>query len=439
MQQFIKSLYLCFSVAISVHAAAQTGPGPAAEKNAIGSEERVVPRSVFDGAAAAKIWNITPRDNETTRAMERRVERMLRDMIANSEQLDYDTSYWRLLAFLREVPWNKLTPYRKNWYLRHMPNPRLTDEQREWQIERLKKKPIYRMNPKEVDVYLGFIHEDEPDFRKRVVRLARQNLGQPYDIYLLGEFPHEVYDPDPMFCLEKGDCVVFSEHMYAMALGRNWKEFYAWLQQLRYKDGEPGMTTRNHFTEADWNVNNGWLLTDVTTELGATTVTAFTAKIDRARFFRNFGIGQDIPVQTLNDNYIASESIEEVLPKLQEGDFINIVRGVGAGVWVGHVGLVSRSADGTVNIIHSTEPRSIEEPIMEYVKRNERLNRGRRERGRAEFKGMKFLRLRAEEMEKMLAEGKGPRDLPKDAVVDSKGETVPVAVADDLTTAPAGE
>src|SRR5690606_16481605 len=117
MQQFIKSLYLCFSVAISVHAAAQTGPGPAAEKNAIGSEERVVPRSVFDGAAAAKIWNITPRDNETTRAMERRVERMLRDMIANSEQLDYDTSYWRLLAFLREVPWNKLTPYRKNWYL----------------------------------------------------------------------------------------------------------------------------------------------------------------------------------------------------------------------------------------------------------------------------------------------------------------------------------
>src|SRR5690606_23844195 len=121
---------------------------------------------------------------------------------------------------------------------------------------------IYHMTPKELDVYLSWVHEQEPDLRKRIVRIARQNLGQPYAIYLLGEFPHELYDPDPMFSLKEGDCVVFSEHTYAMALGNDWKSFYEYLLKLRYKDGIPGMTTRNHFTEADWNINNQWLLED---------------------------------------------------------------------------------------------------------------------------------------------------------------------------------
>jgi len=382
---------------------AQTGPGPAAEKNAIGESEIPRPKSIFDEKAAAQIWNIKPVKDETTASMHRRVSRMLNDMIENSDELDYDTSYWRLLAFVREVPWNKLTDYRKKWYLKNMPNPRLTEEQRAVWVKELEKKPVYKMTPKEVDVYLGHLRKVEPDLRKRIVKIARQNLGQPYDIYLLGEFPNEVYDADPMFCLEKGDCVVFSEHVYAMALGHDWPSFYEWLQKLRYKDGKPGMVTRNHFTEADWIVNNNWLVEDVTTELGATTVTEYTEKIDRARFFKNFGIGQDIPVEMLEDDYIPAEAISSVLDKLQDGDFVNIVRGTGSGVWVGHVGMIGRGKDGKVNFIHSTDPKSIEQPIMEYVNKNLELNKDRRKKGRAEFQGMKFLRLRADDLEKQIA------------------------------------
>lgn len=385
----------------------QTGPGPAAEKNEIKNTATTAPKSIFDEEAAARIWGIKPGKNETTALMHKRVRRMLDNMIENTDDLDYDTSYWRLLAFVREVPWDKLTDYRKNWYLKNMPNPRLTDEQREYLVEKLKKKPIYKMNPKELDVYLGYLHENEPDLRKRIVRIARQNLGQPYDIYLLGEFPHEVYDADPMFNLEKGDCVVFSEHVYAMALGHDWPTFYEYLQKLRYKDGKPGMTTRNHFTEADWNINNQWLVEDVTQDLDATTVSKYREKIDRARFFRNFGIGQDIPVEYLEDHYIPASAIESVLDKLQDGDFVNIVRGVGEGVWVGHVGMVARAKDGTVNFIHSTDPKSIEQPIMEYVNKNIRLNEGRRKRGAAQFQGMKFLRLRADKLSEEVAVRKG--------------------------------
>lgn len=425
---------------------AQTGPGPAAEKNAIVETQNVAPKSVNDAEAAARIWNIKPKADETTAAMNLRVKRMLKDMLADPGKLDYDTSYWRLLAFMREVPWKKLSSRQQAWYLKNMPNPRLTDEQRDRVVEKLKNKPLYKFEPKELDLYLAFMQKEEPDLRKRVVRLARQNLGQPYAIYLLGEFPHELYDADPTFSLGKGDCVVFSEHMYAMALGHDWKSFYAWLQRIRYKDGVPGMTTRNHFTEADWDVNNNWLVHDLTNELG-TTVTPYTEKIDRARFFGNFGIGQDIPVQILQDGYIAAEDIPATLDKLQDGDFVNIVRGFSSGVWVGHVGLVAHKPDGTVTFINSTEPKAEEEPMLDYIKRNLELNKARRKRGSAEFKGMKFLRLRAEDMERLLKEGKGPEAIAKsgEASADTgsaaapepaKTEVPATAPGDEVTTQP---
>lgn len=447
MQSFIKTRKIAACLAISMVGAlcqAQTGPGPSAEKNAIGSEERVVPKSVFDAKAAAHIWNIKPGKDETTASMERRVEKMLRRMIKDSDKLDYDTSYWRLLAFLREVPLDKMSESRKAWYFKKMPNPRLTDEQRDYILEKLKNKPLYKMTPKEIDLYVGHMQKEEPDLRKRVIKLARQNLGQPYDIYLLGEFPYEVHDADPMFHLEKGDCVVFSEHMYAMALGHDWTSFFNWLQRIRYKDGVPGMTTRNHFTEADWNINNQWLVKDVTNELGATTVTQYREKIDRARFFRNFGIGQDIPVEILDDTYIPAEAIESVGKNLQDGDFINIVRGVGEGVWVGHVGLVAHNDKGEPTIIHSTEPKSVEQTIQSYVENNLKLNKVRREKGRAEFKGMKFLRLKAEDMEKMLSAGKTAADVvtpetPGADAVEEKSEDNKAAEAAPVDNPPADE
>lgn len=436
MQSFMKTKRTALFVAASFVAAfahAQTGPGPAAQKNAIGSQERVVPKSVFDAKAAAQIWNIKPGKDETTATMERRVEKMLRRMIKDSNKLDYDTSYWRLLAFLREVPLDKMSESRRNWYFEKMPNPRLTEEQREYILNRLKTKPLFKMTPKEVDLYIAYMQKEEPDLRKRVIRLARQNLGQPYDIYLLGEFPYEIHDADPMFNLEKGDCVVFSEHMYAMALGHDWTSFFTWLQRIRYKDGVPGMTSRNHFTEADWNINNQWLVKDVTEDLGATTVTQYRERIDRARFFSNFGIGQEFPVQILHDSYIPAEAIESAGKNLQDGDFINIVRGVGEGVWVGHVGLVAHNDKGEPTIIHSTEPKAKEQTIQDYVESNLKLNKERREKGRAEFKGMKFLRLRADELEKMLAEGKTAADVVMPAKPDADAK--PEAPSDTETTA----
>lgn len=375
----------------------QTGPAPEAADKKMETTATITPKQLVDGAAAAAIWNLKAKDKETTSALHARARKQLQAMLARDpKKLDYDTDFWRLLTYLREVPWEKIPSSRQTWYLQKMPNRRLTEKQRNEWVKKLEKKPLYKMSPKEIDVYLGWMKNEEPNLRKRIVRLARQNLGQPYQIYLLGEFPYEVYDGDPMYCLDKGDCVVFSEHIYGMALSSNWKEFFANLQRLRYKDGKPGMTTRNHFTEADWDKNNTWLLEDATETLGSTTTTQYTEKIDRAAFFRNFGIGQDIPVEMLEDTYIPAEAVPSVLDKLEDGDFVNVVRGRGKGVWVGHVGLIARGKDGTVNFIHSTEPKSKEQSIMEYVNDNLKKNVKRAKEGKAEFLGFKFLKLKDE-------------------------------------------
>src|SRR5947207_1713426 len=69
--------------------------------------------------------------------------------------------------------------------------------------------PLYSFSEKDVDAYLKHLADTESDPIKRVIHLARKDIGQPYEIYLLGEGPYELYDPDPMYCLEKSDCVTF--------------------------------------------------------------------------------------------------------------------------------------------------------------------------------------------------------------------------------------
>ena len=162
-------------------------------------------------------------------------------------------------------------------------------------LAKMKRKPLYKFTEQELDKYLGYLQEFEPDLRKRIQHLAKKTVGQPYNIFLLGEYPFEIYDPDPLYSLKESDCVVFSEHMYAMTLAHNWPSFFALLQRIRYKDGEIGMLTRNHYTEADWDVNNSWLIEDITEELAGDKVPHQTSVIDRARIFTKYGIGQDIP------------------------------------------------------------------------------------------------------------------------------------------------
>ncbi len=236
-------------------------------------------------------------------------------------------------------------------------------------LDSLRAQPLHSFSEPELDVYLKWLSGQELSLAQRVELLARKAVGQRYRLHLLGEFPIELIDPDPMYCLSASDCVTFVEQTYAMALSGDWASFFSTLQRIRYKDGDVGMLTRNHFVEADWNVNNAWLFEDVTGRIGSSSIRRMELTIDRAAFFekKQRGLGESIPNQPWEDVYIPRDSLPAVLPLLRTADVVEFVRGDPANPYVGHMGLIARAKDGKVVLIHSTKPAVRAEPLIDYV------------------------------------------------------------------------
>lgn len=259
----------------------------------------------------------------------------------------------------------------------------------------LEAKPLFKMTEPEVSDYIAYASQMEPNLPDRVVMIGRKNIGQPYELYLLGEAPFETYDPQPLYCIDRSDCVVFSEHTYAMALSQDWPQFFAMLQRIRYRDGQIGVLTRNHYTEADWNIQNSWLVRDITEDLGGFEVARYTQTVNRAKFFENrYKLITDVPNQKITVSYIPLEKIPAIESQLRNGDFVNVIVGTDkGGEYATHVGLVAIGSDGTVNFLHSTPPQVREEPLAVYIQRGVDAKPERIKKGRAYLKGFKFLRL----------------------------------------------
>jgi hypothetical protein len=261
-------------------------------------------------------------------------------------------------------------------------------------IAELEAKPLYEFDERDVHDYLAFVQETIPDLRERVVFLGRKNIGQPYSLHLLGESPFEPYDPQPLYCLDKSDCVVFSEHTYAMALSRDWPTFFRMLQRIRYRDGQIGVATRNHYTEADWNVNNSWLVEDISEWLAGDDAIRFNTKFDRASFLnKTFGVASNYAPQPMEVVFVPMEKVAEIEHLLQPGDFVNVMRGRHGGYWAGHVGMITVGPDGTRNFLHSTPPRVVEEPLAGYIEKNMKRIPKLEKENKARLYGFKFLRL----------------------------------------------
>ena len=264
-------------------------------------------------------------------------------------------------------------------------------------------KPVYRMTPFEAGQYITHMHGAQPDLRKRIAAIGRQNIGQPYSLNLLGEFPYEIHDSLPLFSLAQSDCVVFAEHTYAMALSQSWEEFLWMLQRIRYRDGVIGVATRNHYTEMDWNVANRWLVTDISAELAGSvaggTGPSYGLTVDRARFLRTrHNTVRAIPIETSRQAYVAKEQVAAIAGRLQEGDLVNVISTRDGEYWASHVGLVVLGPGGERHFLHSSEPQVREETFDAYITRTlERQQRAAREGTPGQsLAGFKFLRLNAQ-------------------------------------------
>lgn len=257
-------------------------------------------------------------------------------------------------------------------------------------------KQIYQMTPNEAGRYIKFIHVAEPDLAARIAAIGRKNIGQPYSLNLLGEFPYELHDALPMFSLEQSDCVVFSEHTYAMALSNSWEEFFWMLQRIRYKEGVIGVASRNHYTEVDWNVNNAWLLRDISGELAGLGGPSYDMTVDRSNFLKKRHHTESyFPLEKSTQFFVAKQRIALIEHQLQQGDYVNVISTKDGGYWASHVGLVVIDAKGKRNFLNSAEPNVREESFDAFMARTaEREKRQAREgKNGQKLAGFKFLRL----------------------------------------------
>jgi len=258
-------------------------------------------------------------------------------------------------------------------------------------------KPLYQMQPVEAGRYIAWEHDHEPDLRKRIAAIARKNIGQPYQLNLLGEFPYQVHDELPMFSLDHSDCTVFVEHTYAMALSHSWDEFFWMLQRIRYRDGIIGVATRNHYTELDWNLANRWLITDVSAQLAGPDGPNYTMTVDRATFLKTrHHTEAAIPVETSRQAYVQKARAVELAGQLREGDYVNVVSLLADGTtMVTHVGLVVLGPDGERHFLHSSDPAVREETFASFISRTEAREERKRQAGKkaSTLLGFKFFRL----------------------------------------------
>jgi hypothetical protein len=263
-------------------------------------------------------------------------------------------------------------------------------------IEQILQKPLYQMSPQEAGRYINHMQTTEPDLRKRIAAIGRKNIGQPYVLNLLGEYPFQIHDDLPMFSLTHSDCVVFSEHTYAMALSRNWEEFFWMLQRIRYKDGVVGVASRNHYTEQDWNISNRWLVTDISAQLAGTKLASYPLTVDRTRFLRTrHHTEASFPVTKSDEAYVPKDAVKEVLAQLNDGDFVNVISTRNGEYWASHVGLVVTAPDGSRNFLNSAEPKVREESFDAFMERVAAREARQAAEGKPGQKlaGFKFLRL----------------------------------------------
>lgn len=243
---------------------------------------------------------------------------------------------------------------------------------------------VHKLSENQLDERLRRLSRDEPDIQKRLVAMARATIDQRYQLGPLGEYPYELHDHDPLYCLTASDCVTFVEQTLAMALARDWSSFFQTLQRIRYKDGRIGLLSRNHFTEADWNINNAWLLEDVTKTLPG--AAAYRVRVDRAAFFKQFGLAYSADPIEFEDAHVPRRHLPEVLPLLQDADIIEFVRTDKGRFFVGHLGFIFHDESGGPTLLHATKPAVREEPLAEYIAHHDNIA------------GFKVLRLRSEKL-----------------------------------------
>ncbi len=251
----------------------------------------------------------------------------------------------------------------------------------------------YRIHQKsEADLadLIRYLSESDLAPAQRVEMAAKQSIGTPYRLNAA------------MYNHQEADCVTLVERVLAIGLAESWEQYVHMVARLRYADGAipfspnefsitegrilphnrafeaQSLLNRNQFIVADWNRSNTlWCLQDITAELGSGEIKPWIPMHHIARrkaHFAKEGIDFNVADEKVIDAFIPRESIEEILPELQPGDVIQVVRGTLENRYCDHMGIVIRETRwlreyGDMYMVHACEPKVRREPILLFLKK----------------------------------------------------------------------
>ena len=169
---------------------------------------------------------------------------------------------------------------------------------------------------------------------KRIAFLSAQFLGVAYrESALIGATnAREIL----VINLEALDCFTYLDYVEAMRLSDSFISFKEMVRRVRYRNGDVGYITRNHFF-TDWIERNS-LVNDVTAAVGGTNARVIQKRLNDRGEGKYLVDGIE-PVQRVI-TFIPARAIDnEVIRQLRTGDYIGIYSGK-KGLDVSHVGII---------------------------------------------------------------------------------------------------
>ena len=239
----------------------------------------------------------------------------------------------------------------------------------------IKHKPLQAMQSEEINQFLQSL---PPTLIERIEQVSAQAKGTPYFLGPLGEGPDAPFDKKPLINLKQVDCVTFCEQTLALALSQNHEQAVRVLQKIRYKAGEIKMECRNHYTMADWTVNNRWLMEDISERLAGHQWLSRTISHQQLFAAQKFvGIQVREPDRLTRIAYIPDTHIESILPQLKSGDMGVLIQNH-PGIFAAHIGfMIQKEGQWFYRNATSIGPKEVvDTPLAELItslKKSKRL------------------------------------------------------------------
>lgn len=169
-------------------------------------------------------------------------------------------------------------------------------------------------------------------------------------------------DADPLIRFDAFDCTTFVETVLANGNQKT-------LNQIRYKNGNVGFLTRNHFIESDWLTNNASRVQNASADYAKTAIR--TVVIDKKSWLKKIhNIDANFKPVKIDLEYIPYKFVENIVVDspvivLFVTDNPKIRDKIGTDLAVTHMGLLM--PNGMLRHASSTSGAVVDVPFREYV------------------------------------------------------------------------